>query len=139
MSHLSAHWLHLFCHWLSHSSLPCVSYLFTSSLLPAPLDIPCVTQLTASPLACALSQVVVAHRLSTVLDADLVIVLSHGRVVESGTHASLAQREGGLYARMWAHQQEHGAEDIDALARRFENTAEGAGAGAGEGPREGQS
>ncbi|HEY6434570.1 MAG TPA: ABC transporter ATP-binding protein/permease, partial [Acetobacteraceae bacterium] len=46
---------------------------------------------------------VIAHRLSTVIDADEIIVLQDGRVAERGTHAGLLAR-GGLYARMWALQ-----------------------------------
>ena len=42
---------------------------------------------------------VIAHRLSTVRDADLIVVLDAGRVLETGTHGSLG-REGGLYARL---------------------------------------
>ncbi len=48
---------------------------------------------------------VIAHRLSTVVDADEIMVLDDGRVVEQGTHAGLLAR-GGLYARMWALQAE---------------------------------
>ncbi|MBV9785599.1 MAG: ABC transporter ATP-binding protein/permease [Acidisphaera sp.] len=47
----------------------------------------------------------IAHRLSTVVDADEILVLAEGRVAERGTHASLLAR-GGLYARMWALQAE---------------------------------
>jgi ATP-binding cassette, subfamily B, heavy metal transporter len=47
--------------------------------------------------------VVIAHRLSTVVDADEILVLAEGRVAERGTHASLLA-SGGLYARMWALQ-----------------------------------
>ena len=47
--------------------------------------------------------VVVAHRLATVRDADLIHVLDRGQVVESGTHATL-MAAGGLYARLWAYQ-----------------------------------
>ncbi|CAH2600084.1 ABC transporter ATP-binding protein [Rhodovastum atsumiense] len=43
--------------------------------------------------------IVVAHRLSTVRDADLVVVLAEGRAVEQGTHATLMERD-GLYARL---------------------------------------
>jgi ATP-binding cassette, subfamily B, heavy metal transporter len=46
---------------------------------------------------------VIAHRLSTVVDADEIIVLDEGLVAERGSHAALLAR-GGLYARMWALQ-----------------------------------
>ena len=46
---------------------------------------------------------VIAHRLSTVTDADEIIVLQDGQVAERGRHASLLAM-GGLYARMWALQ-----------------------------------
>jgi ABC-type multidrug transport system fused ATPase/permease subunit len=42
---------------------------------------------------------VIAHRLSTVRDADRVVVIDHGQVVDSGTHAELMER-GGLYRRL---------------------------------------
>ena len=48
---------------------------------------------------------VVAHRLSTVIDADRIVVLEAGEVVESGRHAELLER-GGRYAQLWARQQE---------------------------------
>ncbi len=44
--------------------------------------------------------VVIAHRLSTVVNADKIIVMHEGRSVEEGTHEDLAQRKDGLYARL---------------------------------------
>ena len=47
----------------------------------------------------------IAHRLSTVVDADEIVVLDEGTVVERGTHAELLAKD-GLYAQMWARQAE---------------------------------
>jgi ABC-type transport system involved in Fe-S cluster assembly fused permease/ATPase subunit len=49
------------------------------------------------------SVITIAHRLSTVVDADHIVVLEHGRIAEQGTHAALLAR-GGRYARMWSRQ-----------------------------------
>ncbi len=48
---------------------------------------------------------VIAHRLSTVVHADNIIVLDHGEIVEQGTHPELLAK-GGLYASLWARQRE---------------------------------
>jgi ATP-binding cassette subfamily B protein len=50
---------------------------------------------------------VVAHRLSTVVDADQILVLSQGRIVERGDHATLLAR-GGEYAALWRRQTREG-------------------------------
>ncbi|MBT7611810.1 MAG: ABC transporter ATP-binding protein/permease [Rhodospirillaceae bacterium] len=52
---------------------------------------------------------IVAHRLSTVVDADEILVLEEGQIVERGRHADLLGRN-GVYAGMWRHQQESGEE-----------------------------
>ena len=54
---------------------------------------------------------VIAHRLSTVVDAEQIIVLDHGRVVERGTHQSLLAAD-GLYAQMWQRQQARVEEEL---------------------------
>ena len=56
--------------------------------------------------------IMIAHRLSTVVEADEILVLEAGRVAERGTHADLVAR-GGLYAAMW-RQQEADAEAVRA-------------------------
>ncbi len=48
---------------------------------------------------------VIAHRLSTIVDADQILVMDQGRIVERGTHQSLLAAQ-GLYTRMWELQQE---------------------------------
>jgi len=49
------------------------------------------------------TSLVIAHRLSTVLAADVIFVVGGGRIVESGRHATLLAR-GGLYARLYRTQ-----------------------------------
>ena len=46
------------------------------------------------------TQVVIAHRLSTIIDADKILVLDNGQIVESGTHEFLME-QGGLYKQLY--------------------------------------
>ena len=56
---------------------------------------------------------VIAHRLSTIRDADLILVMEHGDIVEQGTHDELIARE-GAYWRLYNSQFEQAAFDLDA-------------------------
>ena len=58
--------------------------------------------------------IAIAHRLSTIADADNILVLDHGTLVESGDHSGLLKR-GGLYAEMWTRQASE-RRDVDADA-----------------------
>ena len=55
--------------------------------------------------------IAIAHRLSTIADADNILVLDHGRLVESGTHTGLLARR-GLYAEMWARQANENRDEL---------------------------
>ncbi|MFL6676384.1 MAG: ABCB family ABC transporter ATP-binding protein/permease [Massilia sp.] len=54
---------------------------------------------------------VIAHRLSTIADAQQILVLDHGRIVERGTHQGLLAAR-GLYAQMWERQQARQDEEL---------------------------
>ena len=62
-------------------------------------------QANLAALSAERTTLVIAHRLSTVIDADEILVLNHGRIVERGGHGALLRR-GGVYALMWSRQQE---------------------------------
>ncbi|GAA4009801.1 ABC transporter ATP-binding protein/permease [Sphingomonas swuensis] len=59
---------------------------------------------TLSAVSTGRTTITIAHRLSTVVDADRIVVLDDGRVAEEGSHAELLRRN-GLYSEMWARQQ----------------------------------
>ena len=64
-----------------------------------------VVQQALAQLRGRVTIVAIAHRLSTVRDADRIVVLNHGRIAERGTHAQLMAIEGGLYQRLYQLQQ----------------------------------
>jgi len=57
---------------------------------------------------------VIAHRLSTVVDAQQILVMDHGHIVERGTHRELLEKQ-GVYAQMWALQQQEERSEPHAL------------------------
>jgi ATP-binding cassette subfamily B protein len=70
-------------------------------------------------LAAGRTTIVVAHRLSTVIAADVILVVDDGRIVERGTHTELLAR-GGLYATLYHSQFAESRQELEALqaARR---------------------
>lgn len=52
--------------------------------------------------------IIIAHRLSTVIHADNILVLQDGFCVERGTHEELLSYQDGIYRRMWMYQVEKG-------------------------------
>ncbi len=54
---------------------------------------------------------VIAHRLSTIVDADTILVMEAGKLVEQGTHGGLL-KEGGLYAQLWELQQQEESREV---------------------------
>jgi len=65
---------------------------------------------------------VIAHRLSTVVDATEILVMERGRIIERGTHARLLELN-GAYARLWQLQQR--ADDNEQIAREMQSTMHG--------------
>ena len=72
-------------------------------------------QLTLSEVSRSHTTLVIAHRLSTIVDADTILVMENGRVIEQGTHHALLQ-SAGHYAGMWELQQQEEAQERETAA-----------------------
>ena len=72
-------------------------------------------------LAQGRTTLILAHRLSSVIGADRILVLDHGRVVESGRHAELIRRD-GPYRRLMGAQAEERGDDLDLATEEFAAT-----------------
>src|SRR5262249_40353585 len=76
-------------------------------------------------LSAGRTTLILAHRLSSVIGADRILVLDHGKVVETGRHAELIRRD-GPYRRLMGAQAEERGDDLDLAEEFAEERAEGA-------------
>ena len=60
----------------------------------------------------------IAHRLSTVRNCDLIIVLQNGQIVEQGTHEELLQEPDGYYRALWEKQSEQSQREMEEKIRK---------------------
>ena len=78
--------------------------LFDEATSALDTDTESAIQESLEQVAAQRTTLVIAHRLSTVVNADEILVLDRGHVVERGTHAELVAKPGGQYAHMWENQ-----------------------------------
>lgn len=83
------------------------------------------------------SRIIVAHRLSTIMNVDKIVVLQMGRKVEEGSFDELVAKEGGVFRGMWELQQRKDDEAIEVMSMEEETAVseerEGMGIRSGEG------
>ncbi|XP_028923116.1 ATP-binding cassette sub-family B member 7, mitochondrial [Ornithorhynchus anatinus] len=69
------------------------------------------------------TSIFIAHRLSTVIDADEIIVLDQGRIAERGTHSVLLAKPGSIYSEMWHAQSSRALSNDSRWEEKRENTS----------------
>ncbi len=72
-----------------------------------------IIQAELKEIAKSRTTLTIAHRLSTIIDADQILVMEQGEIVERGSHRELLAQN-GVYTRLWAMQQEEAAERVEA-------------------------
>ncbi len=72
-----------------------------------------IIQAELKEIAKSRTTLTIAHRLSTIIDADQILVMEQGEIVERGSHRELLAQN-GVYTRLWAMQQEEAAESVEA-------------------------
>ncbi len=63
-----------------------------------------VIQKSFEELSKGRTTIAIAHRLSTLRNMDRIVVIDRGQILESGTHAALIKKKGGIYAKLWKMQ-----------------------------------
>ncbi|MES2025865.1 MAG: ABC transporter ATP-binding protein [Pseudomonadota bacterium] len=66
--------------------------------------------------------IIIAHRLATIRDADVIVVLQKGRIVEKGSHEELLENKGGLYAKLHASSNESFDDFVEAEGEHVPNS-----------------
>ena len=57
----------------------------------------------------------IAHRLSTVMNCDMIIALRNGQIIEKGTHSELLQVTGGYYRSLWERQSKVASKEMELI------------------------
>ena len=71
-----------------------------------------IVQLALDELRSGRTSLIIAHRLSTIKDADRILAMKDGRIVEAGTHDELLQLK-GVYAQLYTAQSRHHSDNIE--------------------------
>lgn len=70
------------------------------------------------------TRIIVAHRLSTIMNVDHIIVMQNGRKVEEGSHSELLKLANGVFKDMWERQQKQEEQESDVEAELWRSASE---------------